>query len=169
MLSSAMLRTELAHYQILAEQLKAAYADIDDETLCDTLEGISELPELIQQIMRSSLEDETLAKALKARIEEMQARLNRFNLRVEKKREMVTWAMGSAGLARVMAEDFSVSLRQGAQRVEVLDEGQIPDEFFVPQEPRLDRGNLLAALKRGKVISGASLVYGAPHISVRVK
>jgi hypothetical protein len=56
-MNSEFLRTELSHYLILGDQLKAQYADIDDETLRDTLEGISELPQLIQEVVRSSLDD----------------------------------------------------------------------------------------------------------------
>jgi hypothetical protein len=169
MSSVELLRSELTHYLILSDQLKAQYGEIDDETLADTLEGISDLPRLIQEVVRSSLEDDTLITALKGRVEEMQARLDRFKLRAEKKRGIAKWAMGRAGIDRLQAEDFSVSLRHGSQRVEVLDETQIPREFFVPQAPRLDRTSLLATLKRGEMIAGTSLVYGEPYISVRVK
>src|SRR5258706_11052899 len=130
---SELIRSEVSHYLILADQLKAQYGDIDDETLLDTLEGITDLHPMIQEIVRSSLEDETLVAALKGRLEEMQVRLERFKLRAEKKRGMVRWAMGSAGIERVQAEDFSVSLRHGSQRLEVSDETQIPREVFVPQ------------------------------------
>jgi hypothetical protein len=169
MQSKELLRTELNHYQILADQLKAQYGDIDDETLRDTLEGISELPDLIKEITRSGLEDEAFVVALKSRLEEMQARLDRFKSRAEKKRELVCWAMGSAGIARLQAEDFSVSLRHGSQRLEIIDEEQIPKEFLVPLPPRLDRSALLSTLKQGTSVPGTMLVHGQPHISVRVR
>jgi Siphovirus Gp157 len=169
MQTTELLRTELSHYLILADQLKAQYAEIDEETLCDTLEGISDLPQLIQEVVRSSLEDETLIQALKSRIAEMSERLDRFKRRSEKKRALACWAMGHAGLQRLQAEDFSASLRHGAQRLEILDEAQIPSDFLVPQPPRLDRSGLLAALKGGKPVEGAMLVSGDPHISVRVR
>jgi hypothetical protein len=35
--SADLLRTELHHYLILGEQLKAQYADIDDETYVESL------------------------------------------------------------------------------------------------------------------------------------
>jgi hypothetical protein len=168
-MNSEFLRSELHHYLILGDQLKAQYADIDDEALRDTLEGISDLPQLIQEVVRSSLDDETLIGALKARLAEMGERLERFKIRAEKKRALACWAMGSAGLDRLQAEDFSVSLRHGAQRLEIMDEAKVPSEFLVPQPPRLDRSGLLSALKRGQAIEGALLAYGDPHITVRVK
>ena len=164
-----VLRSEVTHYQILSDQLKAQYGEIDDETLADTLEGISDLPDVIKEVVRSSLEDETLASALKNRLEEMQDRLDRFRKRAEKKRAIVCWAMGNAGLDRLQAEDFSVSLRHGPQRLEVIDEEKIPDVFLVPVPPRLDRSALLSTLKQGEPVPGVVLVHGQPHISVRVK
>ena len=169
MTSTQILRSELTHYLILADQLKAHYGEIDDETLRDTLEGISHLPDVIKEVVRSSLDDETLVTALKARVEEMQARLDRFKTRAEKKRDLVSWAMGYAGIDRLQAEDFSVSLRQGSPRLEIVDEAQIPGEFLVPLPPRLDRATLLSTLKQGAIVPGAILGYGQPHISVRVR
>jgi hypothetical protein len=164
-----LLRTEVNQYLILSEELKTRYADIDDETLQDTLEGISDLPDLIKLVVRSSLDDEMIAGALKLRIADMQDRLERIKHRCEKKREIVCWAMGIAELNRLTAEDFSVSLRQGPPRLEIIDETQIPQDFLVPVAPRIDRASLLTRLKQGECIAGTALVEGQPHISVRVK
>src|SRR5690348_6510252 len=112
-----LLRSELSQYQILSDHLKAQYGEIDGETRADTLEGICDLPDVIKEVIRSSLEDETFISALKGRLEEIQSRLERFKKRAEKKRSIVCWAMGTAGIDRLQAEDFSVSLRHGLQRV----------------------------------------------------
>jgi hypothetical protein len=76
--SSEILRTEISTYLILAEQLKTRFAEVDEDTLADTLEGISQLPDLISEIVRSGLEDEALVNALKQRMDDMQARLTRL-------------------------------------------------------------------------------------------
>ena len=120
MSSPELLRTEVSNYLILVEQLKALFAELDEETLADTLEGISQLPDLITKIMRSGLEDEVLANALKQRMEEMHARLTRLKERHNKKRAMAAWAMSQAEIPRIQAPDFSLSLRPGAQRLEIL-------------------------------------------------
>ena len=163
------LRNELSSYLILSGQLKAQYAEIDEETLADTLEGLSRLPDLLEAITRSSLEDGVLAEALKSRIGEMQERLSRLRMRQEKKRALVLWAMEKAELERHHAADFSLFLRSGSPRLEIEDEEKIPGEFFIPQPSRLDRLNLIAALKRGDAVSGAHLVPSERSLSVRVK
>ncbi len=169
MLPTHALQSEISTYLILSDQLKAQYAEIDEETLADTLEGLSQLPDLIQAIIRSSLEDEALIQALKARLEEMGQRLARFRERKAKKRALVTWAMEKASLERIQAPDFSVFMRSGPPRLEISDEQKIPGEFFTPQAPRLDRAALAATLKRGDPVEGAYLAAGSRAISVRVK
>jgi hypothetical protein len=169
MVPTEILRSEVSHYLILADQLKALYQDIDDEALLDTLEGISDLPELIKALVRSSLDDDVLIGALKQRLEDMQARLSRLKDRFERKRELACWAMTNAEIGKIEAEDFTLSLRQGPPRLEVTDQEKVPEEFLISQPPRLDRSGLINLLKRGDVIPGTLLINGDMHIAVRVR
>jgi len=166
---NSTLRIEVSTYLILAEQLKARFGELDEDTLTDTLEGISLLPDLIAQIVRSGLEDEVLVNALKQRLEEMQARLTRLKERHEKKRALAAWGMSQAEIPRIQAPDFSLSLRPGCQRLEICDETRVPPHFFVPMPPRLDRAGLSAVLKGGGTVEGAVLVQGDPTIQARVR
>jgi uncharacterized protein YoxC len=52
---------------------------------------------------------------------------------------------------------FSFNIQNNAPSVEVTDEKSIPKEYFVEQDPKLDRKALLAALKDGKEIQGATI------------
>lgn len=169
MATSEILRTEIYTYQILAEQLKARFSELDEDTLADTLEGMSQLPDLIAEIVRSGLEDEVLVSSLKQRMDEMQTRLTRLKERHDKKRAMAAWAMSQAEIRRIQAPDFSLSLRPGSQRLEICDESRVPAQYFVPQPPRLDRAGVSAVLKRGEMVDGAVLVQGEPTIQVRVQ
>jgi hypothetical protein len=169
MASQEIIKQEISNYLILADELKALYQDIDDETLLDTLEGISQLPDLIQALIRSSLEDEALIGGLKQRLEDMQARLSRLKDRFDRKRELASWAMTNAEIIKLQAADFTLSLRQGPPRLDVVDQDKVPTEYFIPQPPRLDRSGLTSALKRGDVIPGAVLVEGQMHVAVRVR
>lgn len=168
-MNSELIRTEAAHYRAVQDQLKADYAHLDDEVLADTLEGLSELPDMIEEIVRSSLDDEALAGALKARLDAMGERLARIKERHQKKRQLASWALGAAGLNKHKAPDFTVSLSEGALRLEISDERQLPAQFLVPQPPRPDRGAISAALKRGEAVEGACLVQGQPYITVSTR
>ncbi len=43
---------ELARHEILLERLAASFPDADEETLRDTLEGLSNLPEMIAAVVK---------------------------------------------------------------------------------------------------------------------
>ena len=169
MISTPALNNEAGRYQSYAAELKAAYSDIDDETLADTLEGLSGLPDLLKEILRSSLEDEGFVEALRLRLSDMQERLSRLRLRAQRKRDLAGQTMERAGLLKLTAPDFSASLRTGPVRAEIVDETKLPETFFTPQSPKLDRVSLLTALKQGIPLEGARLVSGGMHIQVRTK
>jgi Siphovirus Gp157 len=163
------LRHGLAEYQYLRGQLQAEFPEADEETLRDTLEGLSSLPEALAAVVRSYLDDLALAAALGIRIGDMQERLARFEHRADKKRELVTSAMERASLKKLAEPDFTVSLRAVPPSVVVIDEALIPQDYWKPQPPRLDRQSISAALKSGSGIPGAALSNSQMTISVRTK
>lgn len=169
MQSTELIKTEVVHYQMLAGQLKADYGAIDDDTLADTLEGLSDLPQMIEEIIRSSLEDEAMIAGLKIRADAMAARLARLRERHQKKRQLAAWALGAAGMPRLKAVDFTVSLSEGALRLEISDESKIPQHYLIPQPPKPDRAGITHALKQGRILEGAALVQGQPYITVSTR
>ncbi len=161
------LSAEVQNYVALREALKVEFAEIDDETLEDTLEGLTEVRAIVAQVVRSSLSDEMMAEALKRRIDEMRERLARIEGGRERKRELALTALRRLGLQKLVEADFTVSIRNGAPAVEVIDELRIPKEFWVAQEPKLNRGALYRALKTGTSVPGALMDQGTPVLSVR--
>ena len=68
----------LTEHEYLRRRLKAEFPDADEDTLRDTLAGLSSLPEMLACVLRSYLEDLALAAALGIRISDMQERIARF-------------------------------------------------------------------------------------------
>ncbi len=163
------ISSELARHGSLQERLAAAFPDADEDTLRDTLEGLSNLPEVIAAVVRSELEDRALAKGLKGRVAEMEERLGRFEERAGKKREMAREAMERADIQKITEPDFTVSLRSVQPPLVIVEEKEIPEEFWRPQPAKLDRQRLRLALSSSKGVPGA--VFGNPGrtLSVRTK
>ena len=157
----------LAHAEYLRGRLRADFPDLDEDTISDTLEGLTNLPEIIGAVLRSRLEDLALARALRTRVDEMEMRMARFERRAEKKRQIVTSVMERADIRKIVEPDFTASLRRTPPGLLVVDESHIPEAFWKPQPPKLDRRALLAALKAGEVICGAALDNGGTALSVR--
>ncbi len=160
---------ELTHPQYLKHELSRKFPDADEEKLLDTLEGLTDLPEMISEVVRSRLDDMALVAALRARIADMNERFGRFEHRAEKKKEIVTSVMERAGLKKLTQPDFTLSLRSTAPPLVVVDEAKIPEAFWRPQAPKLDRQGLIGALKDGRDVPGATLGNGGMTISVRTK
>ena len=164
-----LLVRSLAEHAYLREHLLAEYREIDEETLRDTLEGLSSLPEALAAVTRAYLEDLALAAALGTRIGEMNERLSRLEARAEKKRAAIASVMERADLKKLEEPDFTLSLRAVPPGLVVGDEAVIPAEYWRLQAPKLDRKALLAALHAGKAVPGASLGNGGTTLSVRTR
>jgi hypothetical protein len=163
------VKSEVSTYQVLKERLIADYPGVDDETLTDTLEGITNLHEMLAAVIRSALVDEALQKGLRSRIDDMRHRLARLEERGTKKRQLALEAMTETGLKKLEQPDFTASARAGQPGLVVIAEDLVPEPYWVPQPPKLDRQSLLADLKRGGAISGAQLSNPRPTLSVRTK
>ena len=163
------LKFEVHRYGILRQKLLEAFPEADDETVRDTLEGITTLNELIAEIIRSALIDESLQDGLRSRLDDMKQRLSRLEQRGVKKRQLVLEAMSEIGLSKIEQPDFTVSARAGPPSLVVVAEGEIPNDYWVPQPPKLDRQTLLNKLKRGAEIPGAQLSNPKPILAVRTK
>jgi hypothetical protein len=156
-------------YRELKQRLQAEDPQIDDRTLADTVEGLSDLPEILTAILRAALTDEALAAGLKGRITEMDDRLTRLQDRARKRRQIVKDTMVEVNLKKLTAPDFTAAIRAGMPSLLVFDEAAVPSIYWEPREPRLDRQGLITDLKQGTEIKGVTLSNPEPVLSVRTK
>jgi len=168
-MTSSQLNSELHHHAYWRQRLLQEFPEANEDTLRDTLEGLTNLSEILASIVRSYLDDLTQAAALGIRIGDMEERLVRIEGRAEKKRLLVTTAMEQAGLKRLIEPDFTVAIRTTPTPIVIVDEKQIPPAWWKPQPATLDRHGLTAALRAGEVIQGATLGATRATISVRTK
>jgi hypothetical protein len=153
----------------IRDRLLHEFPDADAETIKDTLEGLTDLPEILASVIRSALIDQALILGLRERIEEMKFRLERIEIRGTKKRQLALDAMNEAGLTKLEQPDFTASTRPGTPALVISAEDAIPATYWIPQPPKIDRQSMLAGLKRGLEIPGALLSNPKPVLVVRTK
>ena len=160
---------ELLRYRALRKRLLEEFPVLDNETIRDTLEGITDLHEMIAAVIRSALVDEALHAGLRTRVNDMRERLSRLELRASKKRELALEAMTEVGLGKLEQPDFTASARAGSPALVVVEEERIPEAYWLPQPPKLDRQAILGELKQGAGIPGVQMSNPKPVLSVRTK
>jgi hypothetical protein len=156
-------------YRAIRDRIRAQDPQIDEQTLADTVEGLTDLHEIVQAVIRSALADEALARGLKCRISDMQCRLDRLEDRASKRRQIAKDVMVELDLKKLNAPDFTASIREGIPSLMVLNEDAVPSIYWQPSEPRLNRQELAYELKQGAEIAGVALSNPEPVLSVRTR
>jgi Siphovirus Gp157 len=156
-------------FRAVRDRIRAEDPQIDEQTLADTIEGLTDLHEILTAVIRTALADQALANGLEGRIAEMQARRDRLQDRAVKRRQIAKDVMVELDLKKLSAPDFTASLRPGTPALMVIDEAAVPSVYWEPREPRLNRHGLANDLKQGAAIAGVTLSNPEPVLSVRTR
>ncbi len=151
-----------AEYREAAEKL--ADLDLDEQTIADTLEGMSgALEQKATNIVAMTQEWLTLAGAIKDAETRMAARRKGLELRAARVREYLLNAMLYAGVKKIEGPMFQISTRDNPASVQIWDERQVPADYWVDPPPPakvLSKSLIAQALKDGFDVPGAKLVQG---------
>ena len=166
---SMVLILEFTRFTELRRRLIEADPEIDETTLLDTLEGATNLSEALGEVIRAALDEEALADSLRARMGAMRERLERIETACSRKREVAQAVMEDAGIEKILEPDFTVSLRVSPPGVAVVNEAEIPEPYWIPQPPKLDRKGILDALKTGAHVPGATFTNSKVSLAIRTR
>ena len=156
-------------YRAIRDRIRKQDPQFDEQALADTVEGLTDLHEILTAVLRAALADEAMATGLKCRVSDMQDRLDRLQDRAAKRRQIAKDAMIELDLKKLAAPDFTASIRPGMPALVVLNEDAVPNTYWEPGEPRLRRQILASDLKGGAEVAGATLSNPEPVLSVRVR
>ena len=146
------------------------------QQLLDFLQSVDTNDRENQQIFKDTLDSITDAIDVKAEgyamvINQMKADLkmlkeerNRYEIRINaltnninRMNNALFEAMKLTNKEKIKSPRFSIWIQNNPPSLEVLDELAIPSKYYVEQLPKLDRRNLLADLKAGQQIDGATI------------
>jgi hypothetical protein len=153
-------------------QLTEAYADLVGQLEdCQTEEerfavlealdaigsDIADKGEAYARIMRNSQAE---AEALDKEIRRLTAKKKAAENTVERLKSHMLFALGLAGANELRTTIGKWRVQQNPPKVEILDETEIPEEFFVPQPPKLMNSLIMAHWKEtGEIPDGCDIVH----------
>lgn len=98
----------------------------DDEALADTLEGATDLHDLLLKVAREARRREAMADATAEIMKENAERKARHQRAADGLREAISHALAEAGLKKVEGPDLTLTWRLGSPNVEIVDEAALP-------------------------------------------
>ena len=153
----------------VARGLLSNMADLlrdDADLAANTIEGETNLHEVIARASERVAELETMQDGLEVMVAQLQSRYRRLQAQERLIRTAILEAMEIAGLRRLELEHATLSTKAVAPKLETTDESAIPSEWWRPGDPRLDKKGLLDALKGGATIPGVGLSEPASTLQI---
>lgn len=147
-----------------ADAAKLADLDLDEQTLADTLEGMSgELEVKAQNVVMFARNLESTAAAIKEAEAQMAARRKAIENRAAGLRKYVMTSMQVAGIQKIECPFFKLAIQNNPAAVDVFEPGLVPADFMVTPPPppaAPDKKAIAAALKAGTDVPGCRLTQG---------
>lgn len=165
-LQQSVLSREAEAARTLILNLKDVIAD-DEGMAIDMIEAETGLLEAIDGALSRMGELESLCEAVELRVSKLSSRKARFEAQQERIKTSIALAMEMVGLQKMERPEATLSIRAVPASVVIVNESDIPSQFWKPQAPKLDRKLVLSALKDGTAVEGAKLSNGGQTISIR--
>lgn len=126
---------------------------LSDEDIQDTLNSL--LMDKYDKCVNVSL----AIKNLKKSIEVFEAEEKRLNARRKSMEKKVEWLKGylASSLQGEQIDDPRVRVYYGTSNELVIDTENIPEEYVIHQEPKIDKARMKADVKNGREIDGVHI------------
>jgi hypothetical protein len=151
---------ELSNEYQLA-QIKLIESDYDQQTIADTLEGLSgDLEAKSINVAMFIRNLEVTADAIKQAEKEMADRRKAIENKTEAMKLYLKQNMQRCGISKIESPYFALTLKKNPPSVVIDDAGAIPNEFYVFPDapaPYPDKKAISEQLKSGNVVNGAHL------------
>lgn len=159
---------EATRYAGLKLRLIQEFGGEDDQAIRDTLQGMSDLEEMLAHCAREMETDEMFIAGCNARISEIKDRIERLRKRVDTKRRLISECMSEAGMQKISQPDFTLSMARRKPGVVITDPDQLPSEYQrIKVEP--NKTKIGDALRAGTDVPGAMLGNSSLSLTIRRK
>lgn len=170
MTTATNIKHKLDHESAAASRLMHNLAEAigDDDTLrLDTIEGETDLIELIDQAVQRISEIDGLCTGIKSQQDRLKRRRERLEKQASTLRISIEHAMLESNLQRLEFSASTVCMSANPPKVVITDPNQIPTLYMRHKEPEPDKIALKKALQAGDEITGATLSNGGQSLNIR--
>lgn len=126
--------------------------ELDQKMIRDTMEGLDfefeEKAESYAKIIKTLEMDIT---GLDTEIQRMTKKKATIKNNIDRLKRSLEGAMIATGKRKFKTALFGFGIQKNPPSLNVLDESKIPDEFWIEQQPKLDKKAVLAFVKENKV------------------
>ena len=135
--------------------------DIDEQALIDTMEGIEgEIEIKADGYARVMKQLEATSANLEFEEKRLMNRRKTIDRNIKRMKQALQDAMVATGKPKFKTDLFSFTIRKNPASVVIDRETCIPPEFLIPQDPKIDKKAIKAAIDRGDDITFAHLEQG---------
>ena len=132
--------------------------DVDPEVLADTMESIEadfeDKADAYAYIIATLKGD---AATIDAELKRLKARKDAIEANADRLKKSLEEAMRVTKKTKFKTAMHSFNLQKNPQSVYLIEGAEIPEQYLIPQEPRIDKKAILADLKAGKTFDFAEL------------
>lgn len=150
----------------IADEMKhildyAQEEEIDEQVLLETLESMGldeDLADKVESYWHVIEELEASNKRIKEEEDRLKARRTTQANNIKRLKNTLTDMLDYMGVQKLKTDTSTIWVQNNPEKLEITDERSIPKEFWVPQEPKLNRKELLNRLKQtGEDLPGVSI------------
>src|SRR5690554_2013404 len=132
-----------------------------EQGLEDTLEALNDAIEdkaVGYAKVIKNLEGQVLA--IKDEEQRLADRRKSLENNIKRLKESLEDSMKANGMKRIKTELFSFNIQKNPPSLEILNEKAIPTDFLIPQEPKIDKKAILAAIKNEQDVPDVEVRQG---------
>ena len=143
--------------------------ELDEQLKLSTLEGETELCEIVSMLLAENEDDEAMVRGIKDQMDFRRERIARLERRIDTRKNAIVSLMDTAQTTKLPLPEATVTVRTLRPSPKVADEEALPDDYckFV-RKPDLEA--IKAAFEAGKPLpAGVVLSNGGASLTVRRK
>ncbi|MBO6015346.1 MAG: siphovirus Gp157 family protein [Oscillospiraceae bacterium] len=141
--------------------------DADEQAVSDTLEGLEgEIEEKADGYAKVIKTMQAEADAIKTEAARLQERARLLESRSDYLKNRLKYAMELTGKAKIKTTLFSFGIQKNPPSV-VLETDNIPEQFLIPQPPKVDKTAIKQAITDGHDLSGIAHLEQGTSLRIR--